>query len=114
MNVTLEKGCRVLLPVYAIHQDPKLYPNPEQYDPDRFNPENSAARHSMAFVPFGEGPRFCIGQRFGMMQARIGLTYLLKNFRFTLSEKTPSPLKILANSTVLASEGGLWLKLEKL
>ncbi|XP_019551619.2 probable cytochrome P450 6a17 [Aedes albopictus] len=114
MNVTLEKDCRVLLPVYAIHHDAQLYPDPQQYDPDRFNPDQCAARHPMAFVPFGEGPRICIGQRFGMMQARVGLTYLLKNFRFTLSEKTPSPLNILANSTVLASEGGLWLKLQKL
>ncbi|XP_062552472.1 cytochrome P450 6a8-like [Armigeres subalbatus] len=113
-NVTLEKDSRVLLPVYAIHHDPQYYPNPEQYDPDRFNPDQAASRHPMAFVPFGEGPRICIGLRFGMMQARVGLAYLLKNFRFTLSEKTASPLKILANSTVLASEGGLWLKLEKL
>ncbi|EAT39029.1 AAEL009138-PA [Aedes aegypti] len=114
MNVTLEEDCRVLLPVYAIHHDPSLYPNPDQFDPERFNPENSAARHPMAFVPFGEGPRICIGLRFGSMQARIGLTYLLKNFRFTLSEKMHDPLKMMSNTIILASEGGLWMRIEKL
>ncbi|EDS32055.1 cytochrome P450 6A1 [Culex quinquefasciatus] len=114
MNVTLPKGHRVMLPIYAIHHDPEYYPAPDQYDPERFTPAAVAARHQMAFVPFGEGPRVCIGQRFGMMQARVGLAYLLKNFRFRLSEKTAVPLKILASSTVLATEGGLWLHIEKL
>ncbi|XP_039435842.1 probable cytochrome P450 6a17 [Culex pipiens pallens] len=114
MNVTLPKGHRVMLPIYAIHHDPEYYPVPDQYDPERFKPAAVAARHQMAFVPFGEGPRVCIGQRFGMMQARVGLAYLLKNFRFRLSEKTSVPLKILASSTVLATQGGLWLHIEKL
>lgn len=112
MNVTLEKDCRILLPVYAIHHDPQLFPHPEQYDPDRFNADQSAGRHPMAFVPFGEGPRICIGLRFGMMQARIGLTCLLKHFRFTLSDRMHDPLMMKSNTIILASEGGLWMKLE--
>ncbi|XP_058453123.1 cytochrome P450 6a8-like [Malaya genurostris] len=114
MNVTLEKGYRVMLPVYAIHHDARYYPDPEKYDPDRFSPEETAKRHQMAFVPFGDGPRICIGMRFGMMQARVGLAYLLQNFRFKLSPKTSRELKFIASSSVLASEGGLWLNIEKL
>ncbi|XP_055613819.1 cytochrome P450 6a2-like [Uranotaenia lowii] len=114
MNVTLQKNYQVLLPVYAIHHDPRYHPDPETFNPDRFNPDQSANRHPMAFVPFGEGPRNCIGLRFGMMQARVGLAVLLKNFRFRLSPKTPVPLKIVANSSVLTSEGGLWLHIERL
>ncbi|XP_053697004.1 cytochrome P450 6a2-like [Sabethes cyaneus] len=114
MNVTLEKGNRVLLPVYAIHHDARYYPDPERFDPERFSPEQTAQRHSMAFLPFGEGPRVCIGMRFGMMQARVGLAYLLQNFRFKLSPKTPRELQLNASSSVLASQGGLWLHIETL
>ncbi|XP_055637689.1 probable cytochrome P450 6a20 [Toxorhynchites rutilus septentrionalis] len=114
MNVTLEKGNTIILPIYSIHHDPRYYPEPEKYNPDRFDPEGTAKRHPLAFVPFGEGPRVCIGLRFGMMQARIGLACLLKHFRFTLSPKTPNPLKIRAASTILSSEGGLWMRVEKI
>ncbi|XP_058453121.1 cytochrome P450 6a2-like [Malaya genurostris] len=114
MNVTLEKGYRVLLPVYAIHHDARYYPDPEKYDPDRFSPEETAKRHQMAFVPFGDGPRICIGMRFGMMQARVGLAYLLQNFRFKLSPKTSRQLEFLASNAILASKGGLWLHIENL
>ncbi|XP_058819736.1 cytochrome P450 6a8-like [Topomyia yanbarensis] len=114
MNVTLEKGYRVLLPIYAIHHDARYYPDPERYEPDRFSPEECAKRHQMAFVPFGDGPRICIGMRFGLMQARVGLAYLLQNFRFKLSPKTPRVLKLVASSAILTSEGGLWLHIENL
>ncbi|XP_055542010.1 probable cytochrome P450 6a17 [Wyeomyia smithii] len=114
MNVTLEKGYRVLLPIYSIHHDARYYPDPERYDPERFNAELTAKRHPMAFIPFGEGPRICIGLRFGMMQARVGLACLLRNFRFKLSPKTPRELRFIASNPLLASEGGLWLHIEKL
>lgn len=113
-SVILPKGITLIVPVYAIHRDPEHYPDPERYDPDRFTPDQVAKRNPYCFLPFGEGPRICIGMRFGMMQARVGLAYLLKDYRFTLSSKTPVPLKIAPQSPVLTSEGGLWLQVEKL
>ncbi|XP_053692628.1 uncharacterized protein LOC128741078 [Sabethes cyaneus] len=112
-NVTLEKGSTVIVPLYAIQQDPEYFPNPERFDPDRFTPEQVAKRNPYSYMPFGEGPRICIGMRFGQMQARVGLAYLLKNFRFSLSSKTAVPLKIAAGGPVLSSEGGMWLRVEK-
>ena len=51
----IEKGQQILIPVQAIHHDPEIYPDPEKFDPDRFLPENIAARHNTSFMPFGEG-----------------------------------------------------------
>ncbi|XP_055549579.1 probable cytochrome P450 6a14 [Wyeomyia smithii] len=112
-NFILERGSTMIIPVYGLHHDPEFYPDPERYDPERFFPEQVARRNPFCFLPFGEGPRICIGMRFGLMQARVGLAYLLKDFRFTLSNRTPVPLKINPSSAVLTSEGGLWLHVEK-
>ncbi|KAL9708001.1 hypothetical protein quinque_011519 [Culex quinquefasciatus] len=112
-GVILEKGYRVAIPVYGIHHDPEYYPDPETFNPDRFTPEQSTKRHPMAFLPFGEGPRNCIGLRFGMLQTKVGLAYLLQKFRFKPTARTPSPLKIAPSNVIMSPEGGLWLKVEK-
>ncbi|XP_023297403.2 cytochrome P450 6a8-like [Lucilia cuprina] len=111
---TIEKGMVIIIPIDAIHHDPEIYPNPSEFIPERFTPEEIAKRHSMSWLPFGEGPRNCIGLRFGKMQAMIGLALLLKNFNFTLSPKTPVPLEYDEKSFVLTAKGGIFLKLEKL
>lgn len=53
----IPKGSTLTIPVFAIHNDPHIYPNPEKFDPERFSEENKAKRHPMAHLPFGDGPR---------------------------------------------------------
>jgi cytochrome P450 family 6 len=60
-DVVIEKGTKVLVPIYAIHHDPLYYKNPDVFDPDRFLDENKKLRDNYAFLPFGDGPRICIG-----------------------------------------------------
>lgn len=113
-NITIKKGTRVNIPVLAIHRDPEYYPNPEIYDPDRFTPEEIAKRNPFTFLPFGEGPHNCIGLRFGMMQSKLGLVSLIRNFRITLSEKTEQPIEFRKNAFILTTESGMWIKFKKI
>lgn len=60
-KITIPQGTLMWIPVFAIHRDPDIYPNPDLFDPERFNEDAVAARHSMHYLPFGDGPRNCIG-----------------------------------------------------
>lgn len=113
-QIVLKKGTTVLASIYGIHHDPDIYPNPENFDPDRFSHENSSKRHSMAFIPFGEGPRVCIGKKFGIIETKVGLATLLSKFKFHKSDRTQLPLKFSKKNIVLSPEGGLYLRIEKI
>lgn len=110
----IEKGMLLIVPVYSIHHDDQFYQEPEEYRPERFEAYESSNRHPVAFLPFGEGPRICIGLRFGMLQARVGLAILLNHFKFTLSAKVSEPLKFSNSNIVLTPADGLWLNVEKI
>lgn len=54
-------GVKVVVPVWSIHHDPKIYPNPDHFDPERFMGDNKHSRRSGVYLPFGDGPRQCLG-----------------------------------------------------
>lgn len=60
-KVSLPKNQRVWIPTYAIHHDPSIYPEPDVFNPERFSEEAVQSRHPMSYLPFGDGPRNCIG-----------------------------------------------------
>lgn len=109
----IEKGMTVMTSIYALHHDEDHFPEPHKYIPERFLPENFAKLPSMAYIPFGEGPKICLGMRFGQMQARIGLATMLHHFRFKLSPKTPVPLKLTTIGLVLQSKEGFHFIVEE-
>ena len=84
---TIPKGTQGTIFVSFIHQNPDFWEDPETFDPERFNPENSSKRHPYAYIPFSAGPRNCIGQRFALLEEKVMLSYLLRNFTVTSQDK---------------------------
>lgn len=91
-GVMLREDTAVFIPIHAVHRHETLWEAPDLFDPDRFRPERVAARHRLAFMPFGAGPRLCIGGGFAMLEAVAILAVLLREIRFTsVSAVAPAP-----------------------
>ena len=76
----------VMVAIYAIHRNPRYWDDPDVFDPERFTPSRSEGRPSHAFIPFGEGPRMCIGSRFAMTEACLVLATLAQRWQFVVDD----------------------------
>ncbi|XP_035215013.1 cytochrome P450 3A19-like [Stegodyphus dumicola] len=94
-GITIPKGMVITIPIYAIHRDPKYYPDPEKFNPDRFSPEERAKRDQYTYLPFGHGPRNCMGMRFALMEIKICLAEVVRNFKIKRCPQTKVPLEFL-------------------
>ncbi|XP_026296210.1 probable cytochrome P450 6a13 [Apis mellifera] len=111
-KVELPAGIRVIIPIYGLHHDPDYYPSPAIFNPERFTEENKRTRHPYAYLPFGEGPRNCIGMRFALLQIKVGIISFLRNHRVETCQKTITPIKFSRRSLVTTSEKGFWLRIK--
>ncbi len=103
----IRKGDTVIIPFYALHRSHVLWKDPDAFNPNRFADPKAFDRY--AYLPFGDGPRICIGASFALQEAVIILATLLGRFRFhPVAGKDPSPVMILT----LRPEGGVWLTAE--
>jgi cytochrome P450 len=75
----VEAGTMLVVGIYALHRDPTLWDHPLIFDPDRFNPQNSAGRDRWQYLPFGAGPRSCIGDHFAMLEATLALATIIRS-----------------------------------
>jgi cytochrome P450 len=94
----------VIVNVIGIHRRPEAFPDPERFDPDRFTPEREKALPPHAYIPFGAGPRICIGNHFALMEGQLVLATLAQKLRFELLSKAPVETDPLVT---LRPKGGL-------
>uniref|UniRef100_A0A2M4AQH9 Putative cytochrome n=1 Tax=Anopheles triannulatus TaxID=58253 RepID=A0A2M4AQH9_9DIPT len=80
-GVPVPKGMQFDVHIYAMHNDPELYPEPERFDPERFSEEAQAARPPYSYIPFSVGARNCIGQRYAMLEIKTMLVKVLANYK---------------------------------
>lgn len=113
-DLIVPKGTMISITVYGIHRDCEIYPNPNNFDPDRFTPEEIQKRHPYAYIPFGKGPRDCIGNRFGQLQVKFGLATILDNFRLEVNSRTQEPIQRELKTRNIAAKGGIWLDVTRL
>jgi len=103
----VRRGDTVILPIYALHRHHALWEDPDSFRPDRFADAKAIPR--FRYLPFGDGPRICIGASFALQEAVIILATLLSRFRFSaIPGQTPKPVMILT----LRPEGGVWLMVD--
>jgi cytochrome P450 len=108
-GVRIPPGAAVFISIYATHRNPTLWPEPERFDPERFVPEAAAKRHRFAYLPFGGGPRICIGNGFAMAEALVILATIAQRYRLRLVpgfEVKPIGL------VTLRPKHGIWMTLD--
>ncbi|XP_011685892.1 PREDICTED: cytochrome P450 6a2-like [Wasmannia auropunctata] len=110
----VQPGMEILLPVQALHKDPRYWKNPEEYDPDRFGPDRKYNIKKSTFFPFGEGPRTCVGMRSAQVQLKAVLAITMKTYTLKLSPRTQLPLKMIPGTILPTPVGGLWVTIQQL
>lgn len=109
----LPAGINIQIPVWQIHHNPDVWPDPYSFDPDRFLPEAKKDRHPMAWIPFGAGPRGCIGLRFALLETKVALAKILTKYRLVPCQRTEETLTLRVPTVTLnPSENGVWLAVE--
>nr|UEN71147.1 cytochrome P450 4AV17 [Meteorus pulchricornis] len=112
-EISIPVGTKIWIPTFAIQRDPKYYPNPDKFDPERFNEFQCGSRPQLSFLAFGAGPRNCIGENFGRMQTKIGVVKILQNHTVEVCDKTDKDYEMNPKAAVLAPKHGIFLKIKK-
>lgn len=111
----LPAGTKVGINVLGMHHDPRHFPDPQEFLPERFldGPQGPPSRHPYAYLPFGVGPRKCIGHKFAMEEGVLTLVCLLQHFSFSLDVAKHGGKRLQHNSLITYSpRDGIWLNIQ--
>ncbi|KAG7455873.1 hypothetical protein MATL_G00245670 [Megalops atlanticus] len=106
----LPKGATLEIPAGFLHYDPEHWREPEKFIPERFTAEAKAKRHPFAYLPFGAGPRSCVGMRLALLEIRMALVHVFRKFSIVTCSETKIPLELRSFST-LAPKNGIFVKI---
>ncbi|KAK8762371.1 hypothetical protein V5799_026361 [Amblyomma americanum] len=109
-GIPFKPGMCVDVPLAGIHRDPEYFPEPDKFNPDRFLPENKDNVKPFTFMPFGNGPRNCVGMRLGMTQAKTLLACLFRRVKLETCPETMVPLKFKPRVLLPVTDGPVMLK----
>jgi cytochrome P450 family 9 len=108
----VKKGIPIWIPFHGLHHDPKYFPEPDKFKPERFLDEDKRDECNLnAYYPFGLGPRMCIGNRFALLETKILLFHLLARCHLKPCEKTSTSRNLQKGGFSMRLEGGFWLSI---
>ncbi|XP_008538325.1 cytochrome P450 3A12 isoform X2 [Equus przewalskii] len=110
-GVLIPKGTVVMVPTFILHRASEFWPEPEEFCPERFSKNNKDNINPYIYLPFGTGPRNCIGMRFAIMNMKLAIVRVLQNFSFKPCKETQIPLKI-GNQGLIQPQKPIVLKVE--
>ncbi|RVE46645.1 hypothetical protein evm_008718 [Chilo suppressalis] len=111
LNFTIDEGVFIIIPVQGINTDPQYFDEPLKFRPERFSPRNISETNKYVYLPFGDGPRACIGARLGLMQSLAGLAAILSKFTVEPAPETKKHLTVEPKFDIVQNiEGGLPLR----
>ncbi|XP_051162909.1 cytochrome P450 6B4-like [Leptopilina boulardi] len=114
LSCVIKPGQKVVFSAYGLQMDPKYWQEPEKFNPERFNEENNKTRHKFTFLPFGEGPRVCVGMRMGVILIKMAVAAILKDFSVEVSPKMIFPIEKDESSFFNSPKGGFWVNIRSL
>uniref|UniRef100_A0A1B0G7T9 Cytochrome P450 n=1 Tax=Glossina morsitans morsitans TaxID=37546 RepID=A0A1B0G7T9_GLOMM len=109
-KLEIKKDDVIWIPTAGLHRDSAYYENPEKFDPERFNEANNNNISPFTYLPFGMGPRNCIASRFALLETKVLIYCLLRDFQSAKAKKSCVPLKLIQTGLQLLPRNGFWLK----
>ena len=91
-DIIIPVGTDVVIPIFSLHRDPKYWENPDEFDPERFSPENKDKVRKGVYQPFGQGPRQCLGYNYARYLIKLTIAYVLRNFNIENPENLPQKI----------------------
>ncbi|XP_023294723.2 probable cytochrome P450 28d1 isoform X1 [Lucilia cuprina] len=117
VSLQIQPGDICLISLHSMHHDEEFFPQPEEFMPERFAEENGGTKKYKGmgvYLPFGDGPRICLGMKFALTQAKAAIVEVIKHFELTVNERTRQDNYQSADSFMSGLDGGIYLDVKEL